>query len=87
MNTVHVVDVARASWALAVWIAATGRKQANVIAGEKIPSNDKGKLTAATSDDIVDPTKPLVAPLFNLVSDGYVNSFSMILNNISGGRL
>ena len=68
MYTVHVEDVAAAAFALAQWMAKEGRQQANIIAGEELPSNDKSKIKEGK--DLPDLNKKLVAPLFNLVSNG-----------------
>ena len=68
MNTVHVDDVAGAAVALARWIEKEGRKQADILAGEEITTNDKSKVKAAETDTLPDPSKKLIAPLFNLVS-------------------
>ena len=67
MYTVHVEDVAAAAFALAQWMAREGRQQANVIAGEELPSNDKSKIKEGK--DLPEQGKKLVAPLFNLVSN------------------
>ena len=68
MNTVHVDDVAAAAFALAEWIAKEGRKQADILAGEEIPPNDKSKVKEAEPSSLPELNKKLVAPLFNLVS-------------------
>lgn len=65
MNTVHVEDVAAAAFALAQWMEKEGRAQANMLAGEEILPNDKSKVKEA--NNLPDPGKKLVAPLFNLV--------------------
>lgn len=68
MNTVHVVDVAGAIWALAEWMAKLGRKEADSLAGEDIISNDKSKVKEGEGHNLPEYGKKLVAPLFNLVS-------------------
>ncbi|KAG6332890.1 hypothetical protein ID866_6197 [Astraeus odoratus] len=68
VHTVHVEDVAGAMWACAEWIGPLGRKQADAIAGTKIPfhnNKDRVKEVAGTCSPDVQP----VAPLFNLVDD------------------
>ncbi|PAV23540.1 nad dependent epimerase dehydratase family [Pyrrhoderma noxium] len=74
MHTVHVEDVAAAAYVLADWMAKEGKAKANEIAGEEIPSNDKGKTKAAVSEIgegfvLTDRNKKLVAPIFNLVDN------------------
>ncbi|EJD05728.1 uncharacterized protein FOMMEDRAFT_139088 [Fomitiporia mediterranea MF3/22] len=69
MNTVHVDDVAGAAVALARWIEKEGRKQADILAGEEITANDKSKVKAAETDTLPEPSKKLIAPLFNLVDE------------------
>ncbi|KAH8117226.1 hypothetical protein DFH11DRAFT_1573837 [Phellopilus nigrolimitatus] len=69
MNTVHVADVAGSAFALAVWIGKEGRKEADILAGEEITSNDKSKIKAGEGQNLPDPGKKLIAPLFNLVDD------------------
>lgn len=66
MNTVHVADVAGAAWACAEWMAPLGRKEADILAGEEIPANDKSKVKGV--ENLPSPDQKLVAPLFNLVS-------------------
>lgn len=68
MNTVHVVDIAGAIWALAEWMAKLGRKEADSLAGEDIISNDKSKVKEGEGHNLPENGKKLVAPLFNLVS-------------------
>lgn len=68
MNTVHVVDIAGAIWALAEWMATLGRKEADSLAGEDIISNDKSKVKEGEGHSLPEHGKKLVAPLFNLVS-------------------
>lgn len=80
MHTVHVEDVAAAAYVLADWMAKEGKAKANEIAGEEIPSNDKGKTKAAVSEIgegfvLTDRNKKLVAPIFNLVSFWEERSF------------
>ena len=70
MNTVHTCDIARASWALAQWMSGLGRKEADKLAGEDIPPNDKNKVKEAT--DLPEADRKLTAPLFNLVSSAPV---------------
>lgn len=67
MNSVHVEDVAAAAWALAVWIAKEGRKEANILAGEEIQHNEKSKIKEGQSLNLPEQGKKPVAPLFNLV--------------------
>ncbi|KAL5511744.1 hypothetical protein ACEPAH_4962 [Sanghuangporus vaninii] len=71
MNTVHVDDVVAAAIALAKWIEKEGREQADILAGEEIPPNDKSKVKAAEaeSQSLPDSSKKLVAPVFNLVDE------------------
>ncbi|KAF7322530.1 NAD dependent epimerase dehydratase family protein [Mycena chlorophos] len=65
MNTVHTDDIAGAMWALAQWMAPLGRKEADILAGEIILfRNDKSKV--AEVKGMPDPSKKLVAPVFNL---------------------
>ncbi|TDL27254.1 hypothetical protein BD410DRAFT_410300 [Rickenella mellea] len=77
MNTVHVEDVAGGLWACAKWIAKTGRKEADILAGEDILSNDKSKVQGKDVDFLPDPSKKIVAPLFNLVDDANTTQLSM----------
>ena len=66
MNTVHVDDIAGAAWTLAGWMASTGRKEADVLAGEQIIfHNEKSKVQEV--DGMISVDKKVVAPLFNLV--------------------
>lgn len=63
---VHVEDVAGGMWASAQWMAKTGRKQANSIAGEEIVfKNDKSK--AKEVEGMAPPEQKCIAPLFNIV--------------------
>ena len=62
MNTVHTCDIASASWALAQWMSGLGRKEADKLAGEDIPPNDKNKVKEAT--DL--PEADLASRLLNL---------------------
>lgn len=67
-NTIHVEDVAAASWAAAEWVASIGREEANKVAGEDIYfANDKAKVQEVKGAP--DPKAKLTAPLFNLVDD------------------
>lgn len=68
MNTVHAADVSGAAWNLAEWMSNLGRKEADVLAGEDLPSNDKSKIKEGEGHNLPEPGKKLVAPLFNLVS-------------------
>lgn len=66
-NTIHVEDVAVASWAAAEWMSKVGRQEGNRVAGEDIYfCNDKVKIQ--TVKGAPDPKVKLTAPLFNLVS-------------------
>ena len=66
-HTVHVDDIAGAMWAAAEWMAKTGRKEADVLAGEEILfKNEKSKIDEA--EGMVAPSKKVIAPLFNIVS-------------------
>ena len=65
-NTVHVDDVAGASWACAEWMATLGLEAANSRAGEQIYfHNDKKKVKEVEGMSSHD--QKLSAPLFNLV--------------------
>jgi hypothetical protein len=65
-NTVHVDDVAGASWACAQWMAGLGREAANTRAGEQVVfHNDKKQVQEVEGMPAHD--QKLVAPLFNLV--------------------
>ncbi|THH10269.1 hypothetical protein EW145_g1430 [Phellinidium pouzarii] len=75
MNTVHVEDVAGAAFALAEWMAKEGRKEADILAGEEIPSNDKGKIKEGTG--LPETGKKLVAPLFNIVDNSNGTLYSI----------
>ena len=67
------MDVAGAMWALAEWMARTGRKEADAVAGEKIPfKNDKRK--AKEVDGVLDKDVQCIAPLFNIVRRTHVSS-------------
>ncbi|KAF8522110.1 NAD-P-binding protein [Hysterangium stoloniferum] len=67
-NTIHVEDVAAASWAAAEWMGSIGRAEANKIAGEDIYfANDKAKIQDVKGAP--DQKAKLTAPLFNLVDD------------------
>jgi len=67
-NTIHVEDVAAASWAAAEWIGKIGREEAAKLAGEDIYyANDKAKIQDVKGAP--DPKAKLTAPLFNLVDD------------------
>jgi len=75
-NTVHVDDVAGASWACAEWMAALGREAANSRAGEQIFfHNDKKKVKEVEGMSSHD--QKLSAPLFNLVDDSQTTHLSM----------
>ncbi|KAF8321445.1 uncharacterized protein EI90DRAFT_3147090 [Cantharellus anzutake] len=70
-NTVHAWDVAGAVWEVGKWMLATGRAQADEIAGETIQhfpakAKDVEEKAAAFLDTKIEPK----APLFNLVDDG-----------------
>jgi len=68
VNVVHSDDIANGLWECAVWMNKTGRAEADKIAGEEIWfANDKAKIKDIPH--IPDPSKKLVAPLFNLVDD------------------
>ncbi|KAI6043050.1 hypothetical protein EDC04DRAFT_2891319 [Pisolithus marmoratus] len=68
VHTVHIDDVAGALWACAEWMRPLGRKQADAIAGEKIPfHNDRSRVKEVVGTCSPD-TQP-VAPMFNLVDD------------------
>ena len=74
MNTVHSEDVAGALWACAEWMSGLGRKEADILAGEVIASNDKSKLKDAEIEGLPSYDEKLVAPLFNLVSNlGFIS--------------
>lgn len=67
-NTVHVEDVAGASWACAEWMAPLGRTAANSVAGEEIIfHNDKKKVKEI--EGMPPHDVKLIAPLFNLVDE------------------
>ena len=70
-HTVHVDDVAGALWASAQWIAVTGRKEADSIAGEEITFKNNKKsvqeLQAEGLEGLVGPDRKCIAPCFNLV--------------------
>lgn len=68
-NTIHVDDVAGASWAAALWMGQTGRAAANEQAGEEIPFHNDKKKIKEYGDNIVPHDQKVVAPLFNLVDD------------------
>ena len=68
MHTVHVDDLAVAAIALAKWIEKEGRKQADALAGEEIPPNDKSKVKVAEAQNLPEHGKKIIAPVFNLVS-------------------
>ena len=66
-HTVHVDDIAGAMWAAAEWMAKTGRKEADAIAGEEIVfKNEKSKV--AEVEGMIPHTQKVIAPLFNVVS-------------------
>ncbi|KAF8580694.1 hypothetical protein K439DRAFT_1648132 [Ramaria rubella] len=86
-NTIHVEDVASASWAAAEWMAPLGRKEANKLAGEDIYfANDKAKLQEVKG--AADPKAQLTAPLFNLVddTDTTLQTLSTVLGTTFGIR-
>ncbi|RDB21502.1 hypothetical protein Hypma_011415 [Hypsizygus marmoreus] len=67
-NTVHVDDVAGASWACAEWMASLGRKAADSLAGEEIMfHNDKKKVKEV--EGMPPHDRKLIAPMFNVVDD------------------
>ncbi|KIJ60624.1 hypothetical protein HYDPIDRAFT_116923 [Hydnomerulius pinastri MD-312] len=68
VHTIHVEDVAGSLWACAEWMKPLGRKEANSLAGERIPfHNDKSKVKEVEGTCLPD-TEP-VAPIFNVVDD------------------
>ena len=67
-NTIHIDDVAGAAWAASEWIAKTGRKAANDIAGVPLQFHNDKSFTK-NHPDIPAPGEKPVAPLFNLVSE------------------
>ncbi|KAH7921728.1 hypothetical protein BV22DRAFT_1107017 [Leucogyrophana mollusca] len=68
MDTVHIDDVAGGMWACAEWIAPLGRKEADIVAGEKILfHNEKSKV--AEVEGTCPPNSQPIAPVFNLVDD------------------
>ena len=71
-HIVHVEDVAGSLWACAEWMAKTGRKEADSIAGEEILfKNDKSKIRELQGEGVVglvSPDTKCIAPAFNLVS-------------------
>jgi len=68
INTVHVDDVAGASWAAALWMESLGRAEANRVAGEEIYfANDKEKVKSVKYAP--QSSEALTAPLFNVVDD------------------
>lgn len=68
MNTLHVNDLTSAAWVLAEWMAKEGRKEANVLAGEELPPNEKSKIKEGQGFNLPDHSTKPVAPLFNVVS-------------------
>jgi hypothetical protein len=67
INTVHIEDVAGGLWAAAQWIAGTGRKEADTLAGEEIIfHNEKSKVKEVTG--MLPHDTKVIAPVFNLVS-------------------
>ena len=53
-------DIAGAMWAAAEWMAKTGRKEADSLAGEEIPfKNDKSK--TAEVESMVPPSQKVIA--------------------------
>lgn len=87
-HTVHVEDVAGALLACAEWIAKTGRKEANSIAGEEVVfKNDKSKikeLQAQGVQGLVGADRKCIAPAFNLVS--FVDHSQRRLSYAAGPR-
>ncbi|KAF5386875.1 hypothetical protein D9615_001683 [Tricholomella constricta] len=80
-NTIHIDDVAGASWACAEWMAPLGRAAANSLAGEElIFHNDKKKVKEV--EGMPPHDQKLVAPLFNLVSI-YFSIRSLLSFNIN----
>ncbi|KAI0709040.1 hypothetical protein C8Q76DRAFT_799072 [Earliella scabrosa] len=70
-HTVHVDDIAGAMWAAAEWMAKTGRKEADAIAGEEIVfKNEKSKV--AEVEGMVPHSQKVIAPLFNVEDDSKV---------------
>ncbi|EJF65716.1 hypothetical protein BD309DRAFT_944311 [Dichomitus squalens] len=70
-HTVHVEDIAGAMWAAAEWMAKTGRKEGDALAGEEIVfKNEKSK--ASEVEGVVAPTQKVVAPLFNIEDESKV---------------
>ncbi len=69
MHTIHYEDVVGAMWAVANWMAQTGRAKANEIAGEtlKFYPPEKKELVAELEGHLPKDSDP-VAPLFNIVS-------------------
>lgn len=68
-------------WALAEWMAARGRKEADATAGEEIPfKNDKSK--AKKTEGVVAPDVKCIAPLFNLVSLSYFSLAARVSTDI-----
>lgn len=73
-------------WAAAEWMAKTGRKEADAIAGEEILfKNEKSK--ASEVEGMVPPTQKVVAPLFNIVSSVTRYPGNPRLTHDVGGRL
>ena len=85
-HTVHVEDIAGATWAAAEWMARTGRKEGNVLAGEEIVfKNEKSK--AGEVEGMVAPSEKVVAPLFNIVSRIWWYALRAVRDGAAGGRL
>ena len=85
-HTVHVDDIAGAMWAAAEWMAKTGRKEADVLAGEEIVfKNEKSK--AAEVEGMVLPSEKVIVPLFNIVSRLRCRTRNVVCDGAAGGRL
>lgn len=82
INTIHVDDIAGASWAAAIWMEVLGRAEADKLAGEDLYfANDKDKVKGVTF--VPEPSTKLVAPLFNLVRDREITN--SVFNLDAGG--
>jgi hypothetical protein len=59
-------------WAAANWMASTGRKEANSLAGEELIFHNDKKLIAEV-DGTPPYDKKLIAPVFNIVGSNHLH--------------
>jgi len=68
VHVAHVDDISNGLWKCAKWVAQIGRNKANEVAGEDIWFAHEKSIVSGINGT-VDPTRKLIAPLFNLVDD------------------